>query len=101
MSKFCNDRGGDDKWLHAFLTFVIGGVLAGLLSMIHFPTPWLAASIVLLVCMAVGVGKELHDARQDGNHFCVWDLLYDLAGAIPASVIAFLANYFTWHTQLI
>lgn len=96
MTKICNDRGGSDKKLHVFVSFCIAGVLSAFLAPIPFPTPWLAGLVALVVAMAVGVGKEVYD-RRDGGHFCVWDLAYDVAGALLGSIVAVLANYYCYH----
>lgn len=95
--KLCNDRKGADKALHFIVSLAIGALLAGLLSMARFLGPWWAAVITFLAVMAVGIAKEVRDVRQSGNHFCVWDLLCDAAGALVAAIVAWLANYYTWH----
>lgn len=97
MVKICNDRNGDDKWLHFFISFVIGGALAGIFSTFSLFTPICAALVDLGIVILIGVGKEIYDARKADNHFCVWDLLWDFYGAVPAAVLAYLANYFTWQ----
>lgn len=95
--KVCNDKTGSDKKLHALVTFAIGAVLAGLLSVFKFPTPALPAAITFVVAIAIGIAKECHDRKQKGNHFCIWDLLADAIGAVAAALLALLANYYTWH----
>lgn len=92
----CNDRGGSDKKLHVFVPFCIAGVLSAFFSPIPFSTPWQAGLVALVVTMAVGVGKELYD-RKRGGHFCVWDLVADLAGATLGSIVAVMANYYCFH----
>lgn len=95
--KICNDKTGSDKKLHALVTFAIGSILAGLLSMFKFSTASLPALITFVVAIAIGIAKECRDRSQTGNHFCIWDLLADAIGAIAAAALAFLANYYTWH----
>lgn len=95
--KICNDKTGSDKKLHALVTFAIGSILAGLLSMFKFSTVSLPALITFVVAIAIGIAKECRHRSQTGNHFCIWDLLADAIGAIAAAALAFLANYYTWH----
>ena len=96
-NKICNDRTGGDKWLHFFFSLLIGGVLAGLLSMVRFLGPAGAGAVTFGAVMGVGLYKELRDRRRQGNHFCFWDLLYDAAGAVLTAGMAYAANYQTWH----
>ena len=95
MAKLCNDRGGRDKWLHLFLSIIIGGIIAGLLSLIPWPSPWIPAIITLCAVMAVGILKEVRDSRQRGNHFCAWDLLADIVGAVLTAALAWAAAYWS------
>ena len=76
MTKICNDKTGSDKKL---------------------PSAWIAAAIAFIVAFAFGIWKEVKDAKKQGNHFCVWDLAWDLVGCLAGAVVAFLANYYTWH----
>lgn len=96
-NKICNDKTGSDKWLHFIVSLAIGALLAGLLSMARFLGPLWAAVITFAVVLGAGIAKELRDRRQPGNHFCLWDLLYDAAGALVTAAIAYAANYYTWH----
>ena len=97
MSKICKDKNGSDKKLHAFIEFVIAAFIGALVSFIHCPTAWIAAAIAFVVALAFGIWKEVKDSKQKGNHFCVWDLCWDLVGCLAGAVVAFLANYYTWH----
>lgn len=92
--KICNDRKGYDKIFHLCFSFGLGSVLAGVFSFVPF-SPWLAALCVLLLTLAVGIGKEIRDSRKPGEHFCVWDLVADFIGALAATPVAYFANYFT------
>lgn len=96
-NKVCNDKKGDDKYIHLFISFVIGGVLSGLFSVIKFPHAIWASVLVFSIVMLIGTAKEFYDSRKPNNHFCVWDLLYDGYGAVAASIIAYFANYYTWN----
>ncbi len=95
--KICNDKKGADKRLHVFVSFCIGAVFGAALSLFRFPSAFIPAAVTLVLTLAVGVAKELHDRRKKGNHFCIWDLLADLIGAVCAAMLAFCANYYTWH----
>lgn len=46
-----------------------------------------------IITIAIGVGKELSDRREAGNHFCVKDLLADTTGAVVGSLGAFVAYF--------
>lgn len=102
MTKICNDRGGYDKKIHAIMAMSIAA-LVGVLIAPAFPSVWLAGAVAFAVAMAAGIWKELRDARQKGNHFCVWDLLADAVGAFVgsalASAVAALANYCCLHAH--
>ena len=95
--KICNDKTGSDKKLHVFCEFVIAAFIGGLVSFIHFPSAIIAAVIAFAVAFAFGICKEVKDSKQKGNHFCVWDLAWDVVGSLAGAVLAFLANYYTWH----
>lgn len=95
--KICKDKTGSDKKLHVFCEFVIAAVIGALVSIIHFPSAWIAAAIAFVVALAFGIWKESKDRKQKGNHFCVWDLAWDVVGCVAGAVLAFLANYYTWH----
>lgn len=95
--RICNDKTGSDKKLHVFCEFCIAAIIGALISFIHFPGAWIAAVIAFSVAFVIGIWKEIKDSKQKGNHFCVWDLAWDALGSLCGAVIAFLANYYTWH----
>ena len=95
--KICNDKTGSDKKLHVFCEFVIAAFIGVLVSFIHFSSAIIAAVIAFAVAFAFGIYKEVKDSKQKGNHFCVWDLAWDIVGCLVGAVFAFLANYYTWH----
>jgi len=68
-----------------------------LVSFMHFPSAWIAAGIAYAVALAFGIWKEIKDSKKKGNHFCIWDLAWDQVGCLGGSVVAFLANYYTWY----
>lgn len=91
--KVCKDWRGWDKVFHISVCLVIGLVCAGEFSFIPF-SPWWACFFTFAVVMAIGIGKEVRDSRQQGNHFCVWDLLADCIAAVASAAVAWLANYY-------
>lgn len=92
--KICKDKTGADKKLHVFVAFVIAAFVGGIVANIPPHNPWLTTAIAFAVAIAVGIWKEVKDSRQKGNHFCVWDLLWDTAGALAGSPIGGLAAHF-------
>ena len=97
MVKICNDKTGSDKLFHLFCEFIIATVIGSLISVIPFPSAWIAAAIAFAVAFGAGIWKECKDSKEDGNHFCVWDLTWDAIGCLIGAALAFLANYYTWH----
>ena len=89
----CKDKRGYDKLLH----FVIGLVIALLVGVIfaHIPPhmPWWSLAVALVAVAIVGFIKELHDSLMNGNHFCVWDWLWTMAGGVAACWLPWLAAY--------
>lgn len=97
MKKFCKNIFGDDKVKHIFASFVIGALCAFIMSFIPLRSSWIAFWVAFGVSFAFGIGKEIYDSRQEGNHFCLWDLVADLIGATAGAFMALGANYFTWN----
>ena len=60
-----------DKYMH-YAWCVTIALFAGCIAW------WLG----LATAMAIGFWKESRDSRQEGNHFCWWDLLADAIGAV-------------------
>lgn len=96
MSKICKDKKGQDKYAHAFFSFVIGVVIACLLSTVYFSSPLWPSAITFVSVTLVGIGKEIIDSFRKDNHFCIWDLLADAAGALPSAILAYVVNYYVW-----
>lgn len=93
--KICNDRSGQDKWLHFVVCLIISIVLAGVFSLI--PIGCASAAIcVFILTLGIGVAKEISDSRKADGHFCVWDLAFDALGALPGTLLACFANYYTF-----
>ena len=93
MTNLCNDRKGGDKLTHLIVSFVLMCVLGTVMAHLLPGAPWVALAIVLTVCLVVGVAKELYDRSRDGNHFCVWDIAADLAGAVVGAPVVWLASW--------
>ena len=87
--KPCNDSSGRDKKLHLALSAAISTALSGISLLLPLST-WGAAVFVFLLTMSVGIAKEIYDSRQQGNHFCCWDLLFDCLGALVGTSMAWL-----------
>lgn len=87
--KPCNDSTGRDKTLHLALSAAISVALSGISLLLPLST-WGAPAFVFLPTMAVGVAKEIRDSRQQGNHFCRWDLLFDCLGALVGTTMAWM-----------
>lgn len=92
--KICKDWKGYDKIFHLALIFALGCVLSGAFSFIPWGA-WTSAIAVFVICVIVGIWKEAIDAKKEGGHFCIWDLLADIIAALAVSPIAYFANYFT------
>ena len=61
-----------DKYKHIVLSAIIAVAL-------NLFLPWWVAGIGTL---AIGVGKELYDMKQNGNHWCWKDILADAVGVV-------------------
>lgn len=90
----CKDKKGSDKFLHAFVCFCIAVVVGALVAHIPPHKEWVAVVVAFTVALAAGLWKEFRDRKEKGDHFCVWDLLADIAGATLGSVVAWLAAHF-------
>lgn len=74
-----------DKFKHFFVSSFVESVSYGALRYAHVDRgPALAGAAAFTV--AVGVGKEVHDARA-GREFSTRDLTWDLAGAAAAAAL--------------
>lgn len=94
----CKDRKGQDKLLHIFVVFCIAVLFGALIAHIPPHKEWVAALVAFTVALAVGIWKEFRDRRQKGNHFCVWDIVADIIGAVLGSGVAWLAAHFITRT---
>lgn len=54
---------------------------------------WLAALTGFATAMLAGIVKEIHDSRQPGNHFCIWDIVADAAGALLGPACVAVTSY--------
>jgi VanZ like family. len=94
----CKDRKGQDKLLHIFVVFCIAVLFGALIAHIPPHKEWVTALVAFAVALAVGIWKEFRDRRQKGNHFCVWDIVADIIGAVLGSGVAWLAAHFITRT---
>jgi len=53
----------------------------------HFAVCLLLAILCPLAAMIAAIGKEMDDAMTPGNHFCLKDLVADLAGMAVGTVV--------------
>ncbi|MBN8705140.1 MAG: DUF2279 domain-containing protein [Bacteroidetes bacterium] len=73
---------GDDKIKHVTLSYVL--TVAGTVVIkkeTQSPNPEIPAAAGVLL---LGIGKEIRDSFQPGNHFCFKDLVWDAAGLLLA-----------------
>ena len=89
----CNDKKGTDKLLHLSCEFLIASLVGMLLTVVTFSTAWTPAAIAFVTGMAAGIWKECRDRRKSGNHFCVWDLVWDAGGSALGAGYAFILHY--------
>lgn len=97
MTKICNDKGGFDKVKHVLAEFVIALITGILLTSFTSMSAWPVAIISFCVAIAFGIAREIKGALQKGNHFCVWDLSWDVVGSLAGSLFVALVHYATWH----
>ena len=98
IEKKCNDRGGDDKWYHRMAGFMIAMAVGILLSCLPLEwASWVKALTAFGVATLIGVAKEVRDMRRPGNHFCWWDLLADMEGAVLGALFAWLCAWGVCH----
>lgn len=97
MTKICNDKGGFDKVKHVLLEFVIALITGILLTSFTTLEREPVAIISFCVAMVFGIGREILGALQKGNHFCVWDLAWDVIGSLAGALFVALVHYGTYH----
>lgn len=79
-----------DKKLHNIVECVISAICGIVLSFVTDVTA-IAVLSSLAFTMCIGVAKEIYDSKQNGNHFCKWDLLFDYYGASSGCMTGLLA----------
>lgn len=94
MTKICKDKTGSDKRLHVICEFAIAAVAGVSVTLLHV-SAMVAGVVAFAVAIAAGIWKEVKDSRQEGNHFCVWDLAWDVVGSVAGASLSFLASYYT------
>jgi uncharacterized protein YfiM (DUF2279 family) len=79
------DYMGWDKVSHFSVCFVIAAIVARLMEIIAPKACAIIAGIVMAVL--AGLVKEMYDNGVSGDHFCKWDFIADIAGAIGGVAI--------------
>ena len=80
-----------DKLLHLLVCFILA-LVAWLFSGPIIPNGpvvfviLIRLFIALVVASLFSIGKEIHDSKQPGNHFCKRDLRWDFIGAVIGCV---------------
>ena len=74
------DYMGWDKVSHFSVCFVIAAIVARLMEIIAPKACAIIAGVV--VAVLAGLIKELRDNGKSGDHFCKWDFIADIVGAI-------------------
>lgn len=87
MKKVCNDRGGCDKRLHLVAGMAIAAIVSTITANIPPNRWWVAAIAGIITAIGAGIWKEARDRKRQGNHFCLWDLLWTAAGGVLGSAI--------------
>lgn len=89
------DKIPTDKLLHLLVCFIIA-LVSWLFSGPLIPD-WPTVSVIFfriliafVVAMLFSIGKEVYDSKQDGNHFCKSDLLWDIIGAALGCIIGII-----------
>jgi len=91
--KICTDKRGYDKLLH-FVTGLAISLVAGIaFAFIPPHMPWYSVLVALATAALIGCLKEARDSRSASNHFCVWDFLWTLSGAVAVCWLPWLAAY--------
>lgn len=90
----CKDKRGSDKILH----LILGGAIAVIVGVCfaHVPPhmPWVTVAVALSAVAVLAVCWEFYRKRKlPGNHICIWDILWSLAGGVIMSWLPWLAAY--------
>lgn len=90
---FCTDKKGYDKILHiiagALICLIVGVTVA------HFfgHNPWLTSAIAISAVILAAIGREIYNAFQHGNHFCIWDIKWTVFGGLAVVWIPWIAAW--------
>lgn len=60
----------------------------------HFLVCFALAMISPLFAIGAALGKEYGDCCASGNHWCWWDMAYDMAGVLAGSVVHYTFKYY-------
>lgn len=90
----CKDKRGSDKILH----LILGGFICLIVGIFfaHVPPhmPWLTMALSLSAVLVVGFCWEFFRKRKfSGNHICIWDVLWTLAGGVLLCWLPWLTAY--------
>ena len=77
---------GKDKILHFAICTLCAFVIALLFSFVA--DLWVALLAAFVATLLLGVGKEYGDSKASGNHWCWYDLIADVTGAVIGCCIA-------------
>lgn len=101
--KICNDKRINmkriprDKILHFVVSLLLALSVSSIIVQVlpgGIGQRTLAAYLgAFTITIAIGVGKELRDRRQVGNHFCVKDLMADTIGTVVGNLGAFVSYF--------
>ena len=80
---------GTDKALHLGAGALFGAATYGILFWGQADGPGTRAILSSVIGTLPGVAKEIYDAGQPGNHFCVKDLVWTAIGATAISLALF------------
>lgn len=60
----------------------------------HFAICLLLSILCPMAAVIAAIGKEIYDAMRPGNHFCLKDLVADLAGMVLGCIIHVMILWF-------
>lgn len=90
----CTDKKGFDKIYHLILGGVICLIVGVLVAHIPPHLPWLTVGIALSAVLVAAICWEFYRKRKlPGNHICIWDILWTLAGGFAICWLPWLAAY--------
>ncbi|MFH0921409.1 MAG: VanZ family protein [Fibrobacterota bacterium] len=79
---------GEDKAKHFLLSACMAGFITYGVTLNSRQGPDRAITAACGITLSMGLLKEVHDARTPGNHFCLKDLFWDMAGITAGALNA-------------